>query len=69
MLQLFVDNEPSVEVCRERTHTALESAIDELEWSRQWLSHIDACLLDTDLLRAIELIRSVKEQVSPNPKG
>jgi hypothetical protein len=57
--------EPSVEVCRERMITALESAIDELQWTQQWLKHVDSGLLEPDLLRAIDIIRSIKEQVSP----
>jgi hypothetical protein len=57
--------EPSVEVCRERMATAFESAIDELLWAQQWLTHVDSGLLEPDLLRAIEIIRSIKEQVSP----
>jgi hypothetical protein len=64
-LQLVVDKEPSVEVCRERMATAFESAIDELQWAQQWLTHVDSGLLEPDLLRAIEIIRSIKEQVSP----
>lgn len=67
MLQLVVDNdkEPSVEVCRERMVTAFDSAVDELQWAQQWLAHVDSGLLEPELLQAIEIIRRIKEQVSP----
>lgn len=67
MLQLVVNNdkEPNVEVCRERMVTAFDSAVDELQWAQQWLTHVDSGLLEPELLQAIEIIRRIKEQVSP----
>lgn len=65
MLHLVIDNKPSVDICRERITTSLECAADELDWCKQWLAHVDAGLLQPDLQRAIELIRSIKKHVSP----
>lgn len=65
MLQLIVDNTPTAKECGERVTVALDTALDELQWAQQWLKHIDSGLVEPELLKAMDIIRNIKKEVSP----